>query len=52
MKTLNVREGITFVIVSHDISITQVADRVIHLRDGKIIKETSSQPNAKKVNAE
>jgi putative ABC transport system ATP-binding protein len=52
MKTLNIREGITFVIVSHDISITQVADRVIHIRDGKIIKETSPQPNAKKVNAE
>lgn len=52
MKTLNTQEGITFVIVSHDISIAQVADRVIHLRDGKIIKETSPQPNAKKVNAE
>jgi putative ABC transport system ATP-binding protein len=52
MKTLNSREGITFIIVSHDISITQIADRVIHLRDGKIIKETIPQPNAKKVNEE
>jgi putative ABC transport system ATP-binding protein len=52
MKTLNSQEGITFVIVSHDISIAQIADRVIHLRDGKILKDTVSQPSAKKVNAE
>jgi putative ABC transport system ATP-binding protein len=52
MKTLNSQEGITFVIVSHDISIAQIADRVIHLRDGKILKDTISQPSAKKVNAE
>ena len=52
MKSLNNHEGITFVIVSHDISITGVADRVIHLRDGMITKETTPQPDARKVREE
>ena len=52
MKSLNVHEGITFIIVSHDISITGVADRVIHLRDGRITNETTPQPDARKVREE
>ncbi|MFQ5978843.1 MAG: ABC transporter ATP-binding protein [Candidatus Heimdallarchaeota archaeon] len=36
MKTMNKELGMTFVVVSHDISITEEADRVYHLRDGKI----------------
>jgi putative ABC transport system ATP-binding protein len=52
LKTLNRREGITFIIVSHDISITQVADRVIHLRDGEITTKPIFQPTAKKVSEE
>jgi putative ABC transport system ATP-binding protein len=36
MSGLNKREGITFIIVSHDISITENADRVLHLIDGRI----------------
>jgi putative ABC transport system ATP-binding protein len=52
LKTLNKREGITFIIVSHDISITQVADRVIHLRDGELTTKPMLQPNAKKVSEE
>lgn len=52
MKTLNSREGITFIIVSHDISITEVAHRVIHLRDGRITRETVPEPSAKKVGEE
>ncbi|MHA1819759.1 MAG: ABC transporter ATP-binding protein [Promethearchaeota archaeon] len=38
MKDLNDQEKITFIIVSHDISITQFADRVFHLKMGKITK--------------
>jgi putative ABC transport system ATP-binding protein len=49
LKTLNSQEGITFVIVSHDIS---VADRVIHLRDGEITQETAPEPDSKKVKEE
>ena len=52
MKSLNAHEGITFIIVSHDISITGVADRVIHLRDGRITNETTPQPDARKVREE
>jgi putative ABC transport system ATP-binding protein len=52
LKTLNSQEGITFVIVSHDISVTEVADRVIHLRDGEITQETAPEPDSKKVKEE
>jgi putative ABC transport system ATP-binding protein len=49
MKELNRRENITFVVVSHDISITEIADRVIHLMDGEISREKSIEPVSKKV---
>jgi len=49
MKDLNRKEGITFVVVSHDVSITDVADRVIHLQDGKISKKKINLPRSKKV---
>ena len=52
MQSLKTQEGNTFVIVSHDISITGVADWVIHLRDGKITKETTPQPDTRKVREE
>lgn len=39
MKDINKKEGVTFVVVSHETSITSVADRVIHIEDGKISKE-------------
>ncbi len=52
LKTLNSQEGITFVIVSHDISITQAADRVIHLRDGEVIQEKAQEPDSKKAKIE
>ena len=32
-------EKITFIVVSHDTSITRVADRVLHLHDGRIVEE-------------
>ena len=53
MRDINRKEGTTFVVVSHDISISDVADRVIHLRDGKISKgEDAREPSRKKVKAE
>ncbi|MFQ6125255.1 MAG: ABC transporter ATP-binding protein [Candidatus Heimdallarchaeota archaeon] len=39
MRELNQKEGITFVVVTHDTSLTQVADRTLYLQDGVIIKE-------------
>lgn len=38
LKELNKKEGTTLIVVSHDISITQYADRVFHLQMGKIEK--------------
>jgi len=49
MRDLNRKEGITFVIVSHDISITDVADRVIRLMDGQISTQKTNGPRTKKV---
>jgi putative ABC transport system ATP-binding protein len=49
MKDLNKKEAITFVIVSHDISVTDVADRVVHLMDGQISKQKMNGPRSKKV---
>ncbi|MFX0208931.1 MAG: ABC transporter ATP-binding protein [Candidatus Hodarchaeota archaeon] len=37
MKELNDKFGGTYIVVSHDISITEKADRVFHLRDGQIV---------------
>ena len=39
MQKLNKEEGITFIVVSHDKSITKYADRVFELKMGKIDKE-------------
>ncbi len=51
MKGLNEKFGGTFIVVSHDLSITEKADRVFHLRDGEIVSvdEDPSVQNFKKV---
>lgn len=36
MKKLNEEKGQTFVVVTHDANIAEVADRTIHLKDGLI----------------
>jgi putative ABC transport system ATP-binding protein len=36
MKELNKRLGGTYIVVSHDLNITEKAERVFHLRDGRI----------------
>ncbi len=54
MRKLNKEEGITFIVVSHDIAITQFAERVFHLKMGKIDKiegkDRSDLDFTKKVN--
>jgi putative ABC transport system ATP-binding protein len=52
MRDLKEKEGLTFIVVSHDISITEVADRVVHLMDGKFSKEQTGKPRSKKVMGE
>ena len=51
LKKLNHELNATFIVVSHDISITKYADRVYHLRDGKIqtVENNGDEPTAKKV---
>ncbi|MHA2305853.1 MAG: ABC transporter ATP-binding protein [Candidatus Hodarchaeales archaeon] len=51
MKQLNEKFGGTYIVVSHDISITEKADRVFHLRDGQIVssEDESSGIRSKKV---
>ncbi|MCE7748476.1 MAG: ABC transporter ATP-binding protein [Candidatus Heimdallarchaeota archaeon] len=45
IRDLNKQEGTTLIAVSHDISITQYADRVLHLKMGKIEK-IEEQPDS------
>jgi putative ABC transport system ATP-binding protein len=42
--TLNRREGTTLVLVTHDRALTAHADRVITLRDGKIVADEMREP--------
>src|SRR5438105_6274042 len=39
MRRLNREEGVTFVIVTHDLELAGQADRMIHLRDGRVIAD-------------
>jgi putative ABC transport system ATP-binding protein len=52
MKNLNQDEGITFAVVSHDISISEMANQVLYMHDGLIYdkpQSAESAPSAKKV---
>ena len=52
MQELNQKEGITFAVVSHDVSISGVAHRVVYMHDGLLYKEPPSHevaPKSKKV---
>jgi putative ABC transport system ATP-binding protein len=39
LKNLNRERGYTLIVVTHDMRVTRYCDRVIHIMDGKIIKE-------------
>jgi len=54
LRELNEKEKTTLIVVSHDINITQYADRVFHLRMGKIdkIEENPTDNLTKKVRVE
>lgn len=40
LKEMSVKHGHTIIVVTHNTSIAQIADRVIYLKDGKIIQNT------------
>ena len=45
MRKLAKEEEATVIMVTHDPQIAEIADRIIYLRDGKIIKETTKDKN-------
>jgi putative ABC transport system ATP-binding protein len=44
MKELNDRKGITFVFSTHDEMVMERAQRVVHLKDGRVVDETRKSP--------
>lgn len=45
LRSLNKEQGYTFVIVTHDLRVARAADRVIYVRDGKIVQEKVVENN-------
>jgi len=45
MRKLAKEEEATVIMVTHDPQVAEIADRIIYLRDGKIIKETTKDKN-------
>ena len=39
LRMLNEKLGVTIVVVTHDRSVAEMADRILHIKDGKIVKE-------------
>ncbi|MFX0016736.1 MAG: ABC transporter ATP-binding protein [Candidatus Hodarchaeota archaeon] len=47
LKQLNKESHGTYIIVSHDVNMTKIAERVFHLRDGKIVSSNEQIANIK-----
>jgi putative ABC transport system ATP-binding protein len=45
MRRLNRERGLSFLIVTHDISVGRQADRIIRMLDGRIIDEQFMEVN-------
>src|SRR5258708_39170593 len=39
MRRLNHEEGVTFVIVTHDLDLAAQTDRTVHLKDGRVVSD-------------
>lgn len=44
MREFNQRDGITFLVVTHDLALAMYADRIVHVIDGKIASDHPNDP--------